>query len=326
MTQLKTIIFGCLIALFCFNASASDFFKEGRCYWYCYQHSWGPTYVDFGIRIAGKEMIDGKEWNRIDLIKRGTHIFENGGYLTDKVDVDNTVIPVAYVRAEDGNIYRTFKNIEEQWSEKPSYVWTQLLYGYGVKSLENFNHQFSELPLYGYGPIGKDVDTGWWSYDHESSTSKVSKIEQFENSGRKYNKYVIEYVYSPGDRTEEMVVIESIGVFGLYSSGEDHSSLPNRANGELIYECLRPALSTRDYNPWLTYVTEGEDNTIIFERDNSAIKLWEYKGDEEGVETVESDIDQSSHWFNLQGIEIAEPATPGFYIRKSGNKMVKVRL
>lgn len=65
--------------------------------------------MEFGIRVAGKEIKDGKEWNRIDLIKRLTRLYEDWEYVG--VDVDNSVIPIAYVREENGDIYHSYEGI-----------------------------------------------------------------------------------------------------------------------------------------------------------------------------------------------------------------------
>lgn len=88
---------------------------------------------------------------------------------------------------------------------------------------------------------------------------------------------------------------------------------------------LRPAggglSETTGYDPpELTYVTEGEDNHVIFEAAGGE-KLWEMAG----VESVVADPQAGAvRWFNLQGVAISSPDAPGLYIRRTGSKSEKV--
>ena len=316
----KFSILVCLLMSVSLCASASsEFFKEGRCYWYRYKFPWGggPTDMEFCIRVAGKEIKDGKEWNRIDLIKRLTRLYEDWEYVG--VDVDNSVIPIAYVREENGDIYHSYEGIESQWSEQLSSEWMCVLYSFSGPLSERSS---AEL-CYGYGSIGKKVELGYWTKSHVYSTATVTAVEPYENSGHVYNKYTIDYTSSPGEAVDEFFVIESIGAFGPYDKGSDYTYPESRGDGQIIYDPLRPAMSARDFNAQLAYVTEGEDNVIIFEKDGG-FKLWEFT--EEGVEAVQSDENVLTRWFNLQGVEIPEPVNPGVYIRKTGHKVEKVRL
>lgn len=73
-------------------------------------------------------------------------------------------------------------------------------------------------------------------------------------------------------------------------------------------------------NPELTYVTEGEDNHVIFEAAGGE-KLWEMAG----VESVVADSQAGAvQWFNMQGVAISQPDAPGLYIRRIASKSEKV--
>ena len=73
-------------------------------------------------------------------------------------------------------------------------------------------------------------------------------------------------------------------------------------------------------NPELAYVTEGEDNHVIFEAAGGE-KLWEMAG----VESVVADPQTGAvQWFNMQGVAISQPDAPGLYIRRIASKSEKV--
>ncbi|MDE6267096.1 MAG: hypothetical protein K2M07_07095 [Muribaculaceae bacterium] len=295
----------------------SGFIKEGRCYWYRYQHTWGPTDLEFGIRISDKVQFDDKEWNRIDLIKRISRI-HGSDYEVIRIEEDNSIIPVAYIREEDGNIYTSCKNIESQWEEKFSDEWLKILYGL-IPSPVDFS---GETPNYGYGSMGSEVTFNHWSTWYSGLT--VTKTEEYENSGNVYKMYTVELGDSSEGDNREIIVIESIGAFGPYTAGSDIYFPEDVGTGELFYDPVRPFAPTRNYNPWLCYVTEGEDNKVIFEK-AGGFRLWEYNGSD-GVEAIGEDETYDIRWFNIQGMEISRPASPGIYVRKTGSKVEKIRL
>lgn len=72
--------------------------------------------------------------------------------------------------------------------------------------------------------------------------------------------------------------------------------------------------------PELTYVTDGDDNHVIYEA-AGGIKIWELAG----VEAVAVDNDDAQpEWFTLQGLKIDSPTAPGVYIRRTRSRTEKV--
>lgn len=316
----------------CFNLSAADnvknstkqsapstFFKEGRTYWYMYKHPYFCTDVEFGITIAAKESIDGKEWYRIDLTKRAKHNYDSSdNYLGS--DVDNSPVTVAYLTEENGNIYRSLKGTEF-YNHTLAHPWSALIYGGGDP--EEYDNP--DIPIYGYGAVGFTTNVARLRQIHDMECeATVTEVSTIENSGRTYNVYTLVSTH-PDEyfgTTPKAVIIESVGAFGPYSS-DDVIYPASVGCGELIYDPLRPAMSGIDYNPQLTYITEGDNNTIIFEKAGGN-KLWE-TFTTEGIETIESDP-AAPRWYNLQGVRIPQPETPGIYIRCTGTHAQKVRL
>lgn len=297
------------------SAEPSTFLKEGRTYWYQYSHPYGAIDVEFGLRIGEKKNIGSQEWHSVDLVKRVQR-----DYNTKEVkEYSENTLPVAFIREENGNIYRTLANTDFYSGTLPN-LWQQVIYGF--YNPDGFD--LPDNPIYGFGPEGFQTKVEWaLTSSSLGCDATVTDVETIENSGRSYKKYTLSFTPNPEESEKwEAVVIESIGAFGPYKSTPDFPASPG--NGELIYHPFTPVMPGVDYNPKLRYVTEGEDNNVIFQKDGG-FKLWEYVNGAQGIESLESDATTALRWFNLQGIEIAAPNTPGIYIRKLGSKAEKIQ-
>lgn len=293
------------------SVEAPQFFKEGRTYWYEYKHAFGAVDVEFGVRIGEKKIIDGKEWFTINLVNR----LDRDLRTQEVKEYSENAVYIANIREENGEIFRSFAGTDFYSGTLPE-IWRKHLYS-------NYNTETFELtdtPIFGFGPLGFSTKVDDL---HGASEAIVTDVEDIENSGRTYKKYTL--TFEPNYIGEKLnaVVIETIGAFGPY---RDDWGYPNSTgDGEMIYHPFRAALSGVDYNPVLRYVTEGDDNTIIFEREGG-FKLWEYNHNQDGVDAVGSDADAAPRWFNLQGLEIPAPEVPGIYIKKTGSKVEKIHI
>ena len=108
-------------------------------------------------------------------------------------------------------------------------------------------------------------------------------------------------------------------------------------HGDLII--TDPAFVARDAEDWkkcaygdrmealglktvlVAYVTEGEDNTIIYEALGGR-RIWE---DSNGINGITADTASGTpRYYNLQGIEVTDPSTPGIYIQVLNNSTSKI--
>ncbi len=71
----------------------------------------------------------------------------------------------------------------------------------------------------------------------------------------------------------------------------------------------------------LRYVTD-KDYNILYEQEGG-VKLWDEMAGVSNV-AVDGSYDSEPSWYNMQGVKVAEPTSPGIYIRKAGNNTAKV--
>lgn len=279
--------------------------NEGYTYWYSSELSGLSTYGEYGLTIGGKTEINGKMWNPVSLIRRA--IIDHNNNCKEMTD---SPVVIAYVREENGTLYTGFSNFESPAYKPMELVW---------KGMFNFSYpekEFEEFSVYGIGGIGSKFKYGT---EQGGIDYTITNIDEIENRGNVYTKVTAiksgeDYLPIP----DKIEIVESIGAFA------DYYGETTAAYSELFYAPFTPyfAASAKYLIPTLRYVTVGEDHKIIYEN-MGGFKLWEY--DPSGVETVEADSNESVRWFNLQGVEIAAPEAPGIYIRKTGNKVEKIR-
>lgn len=164
--------------------------------------------------------------------------------------------------------------------------------------------------LYMFGDVSEKSIYGRddkWGYPYQ-----IKEISKITNSGIKYRRYRADTspnmvgLYFP-NTTEEYEYVEGIGDPSYFMLMPYGGGMP--ATGSFGF-------------PELTYVTEGDDNRVIFEAAGGS-KLWEMAG----VESVVADREPGAEqWFNLQGVAISQPHAPGLYIRRVGSKSEKIIL
>lgn len=97
---------------------------------------------------------------------------------------------------------------------------------------------------------------------------------------------------------------------------------------ELFYAPFGVALSgMRKYEaPKLRYVTDGDENTVIY-TGKGGFRLWDnYNGVESVITDGESVSAAEVRYYNLQGQPVSDPRPGGMYIRMDGGCATKVIL
>lgn len=194
---------------------------------------------------------------------------------------------VAYMREDDGKIYTGYFDGVEDCEGISDYI------------REFTDFQYGTQLSYEYKNIGESFMVG--NNNHYANVV-VNDIKKIENSGFEYNLYEC---YSDGGFPSTF--IEELGsTFRIFF----FDPLTSGMFGSDMYEY-----------PDLRYITDP-DGTIIYEG-IGGYKLWEATG----VDNVIAEDDGSCRWYNLQGMEIDEPTSPGIYIRSSrnGNEKVAIR-
>ena len=262
---------------------------EGRTWWYRGLTNATLYNQEWGIRIGEEITIDNEIWNKVDLC---LHTSE---YKAGEIPTYHTEpVTIAYIK-DDGRTVCAVKNKEAEL----------------IRAIEPYlllSSDFS-IPfyLYMFGDVSEKsiYGEGKWVNPYE-----IKEISEITNSGIKYRKFkaIVPPNYSGChllDREQGYEYIEGIGhpsYFMLMPYGGGISAI-----GSFGY-------------PELTYVTEGDDNHVIFEAAGGA-KLWEMSGVESVVADPETGVEQ---WFNLQGVSISQPSAPGLYIRRIGSKTEKI--
>lgn len=96
--------------------------------------------------------------------------------------------------------------------------------------------------------------------------------------------------------------------------------------GELFFAPFGHSLSGmyKYGRPQLRYVTDGEDNTVIYTA-KGGYRLWDYYN---GVDNVVADGEGDNaavvRYYNLQGQPVSEPQPGSMYIRVEGGRATKV--
>lgn len=161
---------------------------------------------------------------------------------------------------------------------------------YGACSVEQLSYQYLN--------VGDSYLIG---YPFVETYATMDNITQVTNSGHEYTLYECTL-----NRGPDVSFIEGLG-----------------AIKNVLFFAPSPAYcACEDQYDWpdLRYITEGGE--IIYEG-IGGFKLWEANS----VGNVLTEDDGTCRWYNLQGIEVGEPASPGLYIRssRSGNEKVFIR-
>lgn len=257
---------------------------EGRTWWYGHNDYWGRDSKDFGLRIGKEVDIDGTKWREVRLIKTIEHDYI-GNYFNPKDE--NTL--QAYIREENKKVYsKLVLNFSEDKSEESNIVddETSLIYDYS-------------------NVIGSTFDFG--GINQIKVSFSIDNIDCILNSGVEYTRWT---AVTQKEFCNDFQYLEKIGVVTPFKYGQ-----------RFFFPYAEP--HTGGFSPsFLRYVTEGENNEVIYEA-AGGLKLWDVT---EGVENVS--VDDISNlpveYFDLQSRSIQKPASGSIVIRHQGSTSTKI--
>lgn len=261
---------------------------KGRTWWYRGFTNATSKTQEWGIKIGDEITIDGETWNKVDMC-----LYTDVHKIGDIPTYNYEPITIAYIK-DDGKTICATRNEDMPWMPAIS---PYLIYGKEPFYLYTFGQQ-SDAGVY-----GRQDDYGF--------PFVIKEIRETTNSGINYRYFIADV--SPNK-------------FGQLFHGENSSTYEYvEGIGHPKYFMLMPygggftEIGGFGF-PELTYVTDGDDNKVIYEAAGGS-KLWETAG----INEVLADPSEGNvQWFNLQGMPIAEPNSPGIYIRRTGLSTEKV--
>jgi len=278
---------------------------EGRTWWYeSISQIDGP--IDYGVTIGKEVDIDGVKWHEVRAVKSMLHGFD--GVWHDCKDED---VVVGYVREEGTKVYskpfigHSFKPINELEFGHSNENGELLIYDFGTPST-HFNFGFQD----DYNPelCGYNICIGY----------NISEISEIQNSGITYKKWTATY-----DGVDKGNDVCTVPMGNTFEYAEGIGITRAFCLSMLFYIPWEGSIDGDwDYRqPILRYVTEGENNTIIYENIGGE-KLWNIPASVDNVVFDTSDAEVV--WYNLQGIRVDKPTTPGVYVKVVGKTATKV--
>ncbi len=291
---------------------------EGRTWWYKATECF--TNLEYGIRIGSEVEVGGKTYNKVSMCLNYKNVFGNTyvdpTYTWMETNEDEGLD--AYIREENGKVYILFTVPERTESEKyPG----QRLYGFTGWSIFTLGFQCEEnveILMYDFTRENDMITLGWEDIDgsnpyHHDFNFEMVGTSEIESYGNKFKVY--DYKYSNnenrfGEIPEKVSFVEGLGLL----TNEDERTHC------LFYNLFPAALAAYNVTAQLRYVTEGDDNHIIFENIGGK-KLWvEYAG----VDNVKVDDSNAPvEYYSLQGVRVSQPAAGQFLIKKQGNTITK---
>lgn len=303
-----------LLSTICLTATAQPrMIVEGRTWWYefsetSYNAEHGKYYQltsNIGVSVGPEIEIEGVKWHEINQTLAPA---EPGALVQDGFDTESHLI--AYAREDKGDVFVMYCTTDNSNAHS-------LVYDNEITLSQDWSY-FAEgganrqVHLYHFGNKGDRFVIG-----DESKALYDLTIESEGEELSAGNTYRIFRMADSGDRTFRSEAAQTRCVEGI-------GYLDDRLGGELFIAPFNSprASSHADYTPCqLQYVTDAEGE-IIYEGIGGR-KLWL---DYLSVDAIEADGDAASatRWFNLQGVEIDAPSTPGIYIRQNGSATDKV--
>ena len=262
---------------------------EGRTWWYKSQFMAYPKEQEFGIKIGEEVTVDGEKWNKVTLC-----MYNEAHHPDSTATIKTDTLTVGYIK-DDGINISTKTTIKPVNCEALADTRFFDLY----LNAENTDYTFGEIGSQGFYGNQNDGLSQFYS---------INKITELSNSGNTYRVF-----QGIGQKNES-----GFGYLNIpyeYIEGIGHPKYFMMLPFHNDYTTL-----LRWGEPKLAYVTDGDDNHVIYEAAGGK-KLWELAGIE--AVTVDSDNAQPE-WFTLQGVKIDEPTATGVYIRRTGSRSEKV--
>ena len=262
---------------------------EGRTWWYKSYFMAYPKVQEFGIRIGEEVTVDGEKWNKVKL-----YMYDEPHHPDSISGVKTDSLTIGYIK-DDGVNISTKTIIKPVNCEALADTRFFDLY----LNIENSVYSFGEIGSQGF--YGNQLDSFSQFY-------LINNITELSNSGNTFRVFHVigqENELGFGYLTDTYEYIEGIGDPKYFMMLPFHDDYINMLRWDV---------------PELAYVTDGDDNHVIYEAAGGK-KLWELAG----VEAVTVDSDNSQpEWFTLQGVKIDEPTATGVYIRRTGSRSEKV--
>lgn len=272
---------------------------EGRTWWYEIDQVYSGTSVarsEIGLTINGTKEIDGKTWHVIKL-RLGANISSDG-----KIQPFCSDNPVALIRQEGKEV---FAMVDATCTTDLECIFSSLC----PPQLYN-----TPTLIYSYGNVG-DMFT-IYEGGYFPITYKV--VEKIDATASTYAFYNCRFVEENGNGLQ-FEIGEGLGITSI-GNGEEYGF------NELFFAPFGVALSgMRKYEtPKLRYVTDGDENTVIY-TGKGGFRLWDnYNGVESVITDGESDSAAEVRYYNLQGQPVSDPRPGGMYIRMDGGRATKV--
>ncbi len=264
-------------------------------------------YIEVGFTIGSEVEIDGVKWNKLYI----SHYRDGVNYIEGvKWKEDESLL--GYIREEDGKVFYlalTDEDVLVRFESLFGETYAILIPMYpAFDGREILIYDFNKRDFY-IGSLGYESNPS--DYYWKPYLLKYVSKESVNNSGREYEKYTYTHEEGYAAEGEETYFIEGIGMT------ESCGWLRHPLFFLPMINMEKTALSGLN----LRYVTD-KDYNILYEQEGGT-KLWDEMA---GVSTVAIDGNSNCQpvWYNMQGVKIAEPSTPGIYIRKAGNTTEKV--
>ncbi|MDE6574918.1 MAG: hypothetical protein K2L84_06275 [Muribaculaceae bacterium] len=276
------------------NPNYKPLVVEGRTWWYYNTNAEGKK-CEFGVSIGEQEEIDGVLWNRVEVGLREYF---------DSVDSPGLVfetepVLVAHIREANQKVYARYSTSYPGFKALGS-----TCLGGQMQYLDS--DDFIEGLVYDFSSVGTKTyygskENNWESYTIVHKTVSI------------YFAPDTDYIYSNYLCTTEDKVYHLIPLEFRYNEAIGSE------NGLFYSPFSSDSVDGTDafQQPTLRYVT-ATDGTVIYEAEGGK-QLW---ADYAGVENIR--VSEPESWFNLQGMPVEKPTSPGIYIRKKGNETVKV--
>ncbi|MGM9859509.1 MAG: hypothetical protein ACI31C_02005 [Muribaculaceae bacterium] len=267
---------------------------EGRTWWYTSDYCGYGTTDEYGLRVGEEVEIDGVKWHKVQKILDASYKYRSDVPITFNDDV----VDLCYMREEGKNVYTMVPDDMFYWA----------LDFYLYRAYEIIGDVNEPIQVYSFGEVNDQWVMGG-DHDFQGSRRKhltISDITEIESCGNSYSLYTAKCT---NDDCLDVTYIKGIGYSNWWS---DLFCMP----------CDDFDLSMPYHvPPMLRYVTEGVDNEIIYEG-LGGIKIWD---DFLNVSDIAVDgQDSTPRYYNLQGMEVSTPDTPGIYLKKVGGTTTKI--
>ena len=273
------------LSAFSVNTAEKKMAIEGRTWWYKCQSYRYPCEQEFGIRIGEEVTIDGEKWNKVKL-----YMYDEPHHPDSTSAIKADTATIGYIK-DDGRTVSSQAVYSPEYCESLSDSWF-----FQDKNIVNSIYTFGEIDSEGFYGSNDNI-FGIQSYT-------IKNISEVINSGNSYREF--------------HCVSDQRGL--LYDTYEYIEGIGHPEFFMLLPYHVEFACFPKWGDPELAYVTDGDDNHVIYEAAGCK-KIWELAG----VEAVTVDSDNSQpEWYTLQGVKIDEPTAPGVYVRRTGSRTEKV--